>query len=91
MPRSKLDLLAEVLEKSRKETTKTKIVTSANLNQTLATHSLNLLVNLELLTERHNSPTSYCTTEKGIQFINEYRRLQKLLNAENNREEARQL
>ena len=91
MPRSKLDLLAEVQEKSRKETTKTKIVTSANLNQTLATHSLNLLVNLELLTERHNSPTSYCTTEKGIQFINEYRRLQKLLNAENNREEARQL
>ena len=91
MPRSKLDLLAEVLEKSKKETTKTKIVASANLNQKLATHSLNLLVNLDLLTERHNSPTSYCTTEKGIRFLNEYRNLQKLLNTENDKKETRQL
>jgi predicted transcriptional regulator len=91
MPRSKLDILAEVLEIARNETTKTRIVGAANLNQKIATYSLNLLVDLDLVTERHNSPLSYHITEKGLGFLNEYRRLQKILNTKNNEKETRQL
>jgi len=90
MPRSKLDILAEVLEMARNETSKTRIVTVANLNQKIATHSLNLLVDLNLVSKRHNSPLSYHTTEKGLGFLNEYYRLQKLMSKENERQ-ARQL
>jgi predicted transcriptional regulator len=91
MPRSKLDILAEVLEIARNETTKTRIVGAANLNQKIATQSLNLLVDLDLVTERRNSPLSYRITEKGLGFLNEYHRLQKILNTENNQKEACQL
>jgi predicted transcriptional regulator len=90
MPRSKLDILAEVLEMARNETSKTRIVTAANLNQKIATHSLNLLVDLNLVSERHNSPLSYHITKKGLGFLNEYYRLQKLMSKENERK-ARQL
>jgi predicted transcriptional regulator len=91
MPRSKLDILAEVLEMAMNETSKTRIVTAANLNQKIATHSLNLLVDLNLVSKRHNSPLSYHITEKGLGFLNEYRHLQKLLSIENNQKEALQL
>jgi predicted transcriptional regulator len=79
MPRSKLDIFAQVLEMAKNGTTKTRVVSQANLNQKLATYLLSLLVNLDLLAEKHNSPVSYCTTEKGFRFLNEYRRIQKLL------------
>ncbi len=81
MSRSRFDMLAEVLETARGGTTKTRIVTEANLNQEIATHMLNLLVDLDLLAARHNSPISYGTTEKGFQFLDEYRRLKRLLDS----------
>jgi len=84
MLRSRLDIFAQVLETALKGATKTKIVSQTNLNQKFATHSLNLLVNLDLLIETHNSPISYSTTEKGLQFLQEYRCLQKLLNSKTN-------
>jgi len=82
MPRSKLDIFAEVLEMARGGTTKTRIVSQTNLNQKLATYSLSLLVDLDLLVATHNSPVSYGTTEKGLRFLHEYRRLQMLLDSE---------
>ena len=74
-------MLAEVLETARNGTTKTRVVTKANLNQKLATRMLSLLLDLDLLTATHKSPTSYSTTEKGFRFLHEYRRLHSLLDA----------
>jgi len=82
MPRSKLDILAEVLETARSGTTKTRIVSQANLNQKLTTNMLSLLVDLNLLAATQNSPISYGTTEKGLRFLHEYRRMQRLLDSE---------
>jgi len=82
MLRSKLDIFAKVLETARNGTTKTRITNEANLNHKFATHSLRLLVDLDLLAETQNSPISYGTTEKGFRFLDEYRRLQRLLESE---------
>jgi len=81
MQRSKFDVFAEVLEIARNGTTKSRIVSQANLNQKTATCSLRLLVNLNLLARTQNSPISYDTTEKGLQFLHEYRRLEQLMNS----------
>jgi len=82
MPRSKLEIFAEVLQIARDGTTKSKIVSQANLNQKLTTRMLSLLVNLDLLAATHNSPLSYSTTEKGLRFLHEYLRLQRLWDSE---------
>jgi len=79
MTRSKLDIFAHVLEAARNGTTKTRIVSQANLNQKFVTYSLSLLVDLDLLAETRNSPVSYNTTEKGFRFLHEYRLLLGLL------------
>jgi predicted transcriptional regulator len=79
MIRSKLDIIAEVLETARSEKTKTAIVSRANLNQQLATSTLKLLVNLDLVSERYNSPTSYLTSKRGLQFLQEYQNLRQIL------------
>jgi len=82
VPRSKLDIFAEVLEIAKNGTTKTRIISQANLNRKLATCILHLLADLDLLAEAQNSPISYCTTEKGFRFLHEYRYIQGLLNSE---------
>lgn len=82
MPRSKLDMLAEVLLIAKEGTTKTRLVSRANLNQKLTTHALSLLLDLDLLATTYNSPISYGTTEKGLRFLDEYRRLKILLDSE---------
>jgi predicted transcriptional regulator len=82
MSRNRLDILAEIMQIAGKGTTKTRLISQANLNQKIVKHSLTLLVNLGLLAERCNSPLSYSTTDKGLQFLQEYRRMQKLLDSE---------
>lgn len=81
MPRNKFDIFAKVLEMAKKGTTKTRIVSQANLNQKVAKHSVRLLLDLNLLVETHNSPVSYFTTEKGLRFLYEYNSLKRLLNS----------
>ena len=82
MLRSKLDILAEVLETAKGGTTKTRIVSQANLNQKLTADMLSLLMDLNLLAATQNRPISYGTTEKGLRFLYEYRRMQRLLDSE---------
>jgi len=88
MPKTKLDMLAEVLEIAKDGTTKTKIVTQANLNQKLATHMLSLMTDLDLLAATQKNPIHYCTTERGFRLLCEYRNLRKLLDSELNLQEA---
>lgn len=82
MTRSKLDIFAQILEKSKKGSTKTNLIGQANLNQKFATSALELLVDLDLLTARSNSPTSYFTSDKGLKFLQEYEHMQNLLEPE---------
>jgi predicted transcriptional regulator len=81
MLRGKLDIFADVLEVARKGATKTRIISQANLNQKVATCSLSLLVDLDLLAEKHNSPVSYITTEKGLRLLQEYHHMKRLLDS----------
>jgi predicted transcriptional regulator len=82
MPRSKLDFLAHVLETARTVTTREQIASQADAHNGLVDNSLSLLKDLNLLAERHNSPVSFVTTEKGRQFLQDYSRLTKQLGSD---------
>jgi len=82
MSRSKLDFLAHVLETARNGTTRERISSQADAHHGLVDNSLSLLTDLRLLTETHNSPVSFVTTEKGIQFLQDYERLTKQLGSD---------
>jgi predicted transcriptional regulator len=79
MPRSKLDFLAHVLQAARNGTTREHITSQSDAGHGLVDISLDLLEDLSLLAERHNSPVSFVTTEKGHQFLQDYTRLTKNL------------
>jgi predicted transcriptional regulator len=82
MLRSRIEILADILEAARRGATKTTITSKANLNQKLVDHSIRLLIELKLLkqlTKENNSPVSYVTTNNGFQFLEKYRQLQKTL------------
>jgi predicted transcriptional regulator len=79
MLRSKIEILADVLEAAARGATKTRILSKANLNQKLADQTIRLLDDLKLLTEKKGKSVSYFTTKRGLHFLEEYRRLQKAL------------
>jgi predicted transcriptional regulator len=79
MTKSKLDLLAHLLETARNSTTKTRIESQWSRNPELIDHSLTLMTNLGLLSETHNSPVSFVTTRKGLQFLSDYKHLREQL------------
>ena len=82
MSKSKLDFLAHVLETARNGTTRERIASQADAHLGLVDNSLSLLKDLNLLTETHNSPISFVTTEKGLQFLHDYERLTKQLGSD---------
>ena len=86
MQKSKLDFLAHVLENARNGTTREQIGSQSDASRGLIDNSLDLLKDLDLLTERHNSPVSFVTTRKGHQFLNDYSKLTKQLNPDGHME-----
>jgi predicted transcriptional regulator len=79
MTRSKLDLLAYLLETARNTTTRTMIASQLSQNPELIDNSLTLLTDLGLLSETHNSPISFVATHKGLQFLSDYKHLREQL------------
>lgn len=79
MTRSKLDLLAYLLETARSSTTRTRMESQWSQDPKLIDDSLSLLTNLGLLSETHNSPISFAATRKELQFLSDYRRLSEQL------------
>ncbi len=77
MLKSKLDVLAQMLEMAEIGTTKNKIAFQMDLHHELVDKSLNLLTNLDLLKETRNSPISFVITQKGLQFLHDYLNLKK--------------
>jgi len=85
MPRSRLDLFAQLLEASKNGTTRAQIVSQADGHQEVVDNALCLLTDLDLLTKAHNNPVSLVTTtEKGLQFLHDYQNLKKELSSERN-------
>ncbi len=82
MPRSKLDLLSYMLEAAKNGTTKEHIASQTNAHPRLVDDSLSMLKGLNLLIERHNSPVSFVTTEKGHKFLHDYAKLRQQLRAD---------
>jgi predicted transcriptional regulator len=77
-----MDFLALVLETARNGTTREQIASQAEAHDGLVDNSLSLLKDLNLLTETHNSPVSFVTTEKGRQFLSDYERLTQQLGSD---------
>lgn len=82
MPTPKLDLFAQVLKIATNGTTGEKIAVHANLHRELVDDSISLLTDLNLLTEKHNSPPSLITTQKGLAFLRDYQKITEKLAAE---------
>lgn len=74
--RGKIDIIADILSVTRKESKKTQIVYSVNLNFTRVDDYLPLLMDKELIT---NIDGEYKTTEKGSDFLRNYQAMNELL------------
>jgi len=82
VPTSKLDLFAKLLEAVKNGTTNSQMAAQSGTHQELVDSSLNLLADLDLLTKEQNSPVSFFTTQKGIQFLHDYLRLKEQVSLE---------
>ena len=74
--RGKIDIIADILSVTQKESKKTQIVYSANLNFTRVEDYLPFLMDKELMT---NIDGEYKTTEKGRGFLRNYQAMNELL------------
>jgi len=79
MTKSKLDFFTQLLEAAKNGATKAQITSQTSTRQELVDNSLDLLADLNLLTKAHNSPVSFVTTQKGLQFLHDYQHLRKEL------------
>ena len=87
MPKSKLDLFAQLLEAAKNGTTEDQVASHVGMHQELLDDSLCLLEDLSLLTKAHNSPISFTTTQKGLRFLQDYQRLKQQFTNEGSTEE----
>jgi predicted transcriptional regulator len=75
--RNRIQIAADILDIAKTGSRKTKIMYLGNLSFDLLQKYLDLLVNYELLEVHGGSEKSYVATEKGKQFLEDYRELQK--------------
>jgi len=87
MPKSKLDFFAQLLEAAKNGTTGDQVASQAGMHHELVDDSLCLLADLDLLTKAQNSPISFTTTQKGLQFLQDYQRLKQQFSNERSVEE----
>jgi predicted transcriptional regulator len=76
--RDHVEIIAEILELCTKPTVKTQIIYKLNLSYDKAQKCINQLLKLELL-KLEEDHKKYVTTEKGLEFIGKYEKLQELL------------
>jgi predicted transcriptional regulator len=78
--RGRLEIIREILTISRKPAKKTSILYKCNLSFSQLQKYLEYLISHNLLANSKNDgKTFYLITEKGIQFIEEYEKLNSLL------------
>lgn len=74
--RSRIQIAADILEIAKAGSRKTRIMYLGNLSFDLLQKYLNLLVKYELLELHGSYEKSYVATDKGKQFLADYRELQ---------------
>jgi len=77
--RSSFEIIAEILRVAKNGAKKTRIMYSCGLSYRFVEKYLNLLLETGLL----RTGNSYHTTEKGIQFLQNYQTIELLLNTRN--------
>ena len=84
--RSPLQIVVDILSVAREGAKITQIVYKANLNFKRATNYLEVLMKKGLISAVQNPPGSgkliYRTTEKGRQFLMQFKQLERMLTAE---------
>ena len=75
--RGKFEIIAEMLSIAKSEVGKTALLYGANLNHSRVNRYLDLLKQKGFIQKIHRSATKYKTTEKGIQFLEQYRELKR--------------
>ena len=76
--RTKIEILAEILEVCRKPAVKTKVMYKTNLSYTIMQKSVRQLLKLELL-EFDEMAKKYQASEKGLEFLKRYSAVVELL------------
>lgn len=83
--RDRLYIMAEILDVAKEGVLKTQIMYKANLSFAQLNDYLSLLVDLKLLnTTTNNKKTTYKATKKGIQFLENYKDIVRLLKKDEN-------
>lgn len=83
--RDKMEIMAEILHIAAEGALKTQIMYSANLSYTQLKNYLGLMLELDLLEKtEENKRDIYESTDKGLDFLERYRQIAKLLKNENN-------
>ena len=77
--RSGIEIIAEILEEARQGITKTKLVYRTNLNFLVVRKHLDLLLEKNLLELVDGSTKLYMTTQKGSEFLSEFRKIKGML------------
>lgn len=77
--RSGIEIIAEILEEARQGVTKTRLVYRINLNFLVIRKHLDLLLEKNLLQLTDGPTKLYVTTQKGAEFVNEFRKMREML------------
>jgi predicted transcriptional regulator len=88
--RSRIQIAADILEIAKDGSRKTKIMYLGNLSFDLLQKYLDILVNYDLLEVQAGPDKKYIATEKGKQFLIDYRELQKYSEIANSKRRALQ-
>jgi predicted transcriptional regulator len=76
--RDRVEIMADILGLCSEPKTKTHVMYGTNLSWKMLQHYLFELQSLEFL-EVHNNSTRYVTTKRGLEFVDKWKELQKLL------------
>jgi predicted transcriptional regulator len=84
MKRSRDMIISQILDICASGASKTKIVYQANLNFRTVNPYIDLLTKNGMINVRDGPNTLYETTEKGMDLLDSYKRIQDVLNPESN-------
>gem|GEM_PF-1742508 len=80
MKRTRIEIIAEILDLCRKPRTKTRLLQSINLSWQQCNSILDNILSLGLL-EIHHSQTKYFTTLKGTRFLDKWKTVAETIHA----------
>jgi len=79
--RGRIDIISEILQAASEGIGKTALVYRTNLNFNIVDKYLSMLSKNGFVSMSKNSPMKVKTTSKGIDFLNTYFKLRKLVNS----------